>query len=529
MHTHGLGSQLALAARWAAGQSPRAETPGASFTHPTLTMQLLPRLTVLRWLTGASTLLLPVLVPTLVAAAIGATGTASAQSETLGPAAQGVIVNRVAELLEERYVFPEMAQQCADGLRGLVAQGELKEARSPEDLGSFLTEAIRKVSQDKHLLVRLRARPEGASPGQGKPVHPLRKRAQLAGRAAESNFGFERVERLDGNIGYLDLRYFANPPEAISTAAAAMDFLANTDALIFDMRQNGGGSPGMVHFLCSYLFTERIHLNSFYYREGDRTEDYFTLEGVPGRQRPDVPVFVLTSASTFSGAEEFSYNLSTQKRATLVGETTRGGAHPGNLFPINDQLEIFIPIGRAINPITGTNWEGVGVKPHVPVPADEALEAALELARPAGEAHRLAKAARWAEFEAAYDWAVLLDDEKQPEAAAAALKECLHGCRVGGLLDESGINLLGYDLLAQGRTGLAVAALGYNVATFPNSANAYDSFGEALRARGDRVGALKNYERALELDPKGRNAEAARAVVAELKAELAKGGEAKGR
>ena len=131
-----------------------------------------------------------------------------------------------------------------------------------------------------------------------------------------------------GNVGYLDLRYFAAPWVAQPTATAAMAVLANADALIFDLRHNQGGMPGMVQFLCPYLFVERTHLNSLYFREGDRTDEFWTHD-VPGRRMPDVPVFVLTSAATFSAAEEFCYDLRTRERATLVGEQTRGGANPG--------------------------------------------------------------------------------------------------------------------------------------------------------------------------------------------------------
>ena len=159
-----------------------------------------------------------------------------------------------------------------------------------------------------------------------------------------------------------------------------MNFLANADAIIFDMRQNGGGHPGLIQYICSYLFDAPTHLNSLYWRQGDRTEEFWTLDDVPGPKMPDVPVFVLTSSYTFSGAEEFSYNLQTRERATLVGETTGGGANPGGRMPVNQRFGIFIPTGRAINPITGTNWEGIGVVPDIAVDADEAYDTALAMA-----------------------------------------------------------------------------------------------------------------------------------------------------
>ncbi len=189
------------------------------------------------------------------------------------------------------------------------------------------------------------------------------------------------MERLPGNVGYLDIREFYNSSWGGDTAVAAMIFLANTNVLIVDLCKCRGGDPDMVTLISSYLFgEERVHLNSLYWREEDVTQQYWTLPYIPGKRFGDKPVYVLTSQDTFSGGEEFAYNLKTRHRAILVGETTAGGAHPGSTYRLHAHFEVFIPVGRAINPITGTNWEGGGVTPDISVPQEQAFKVAYNMA-----------------------------------------------------------------------------------------------------------------------------------------------------
>ncbi|MBL8220228.1 MAG: S41 family peptidase, partial [Bryobacterales bacterium] len=160
------------------------------------------------------------------------------------------------------------------------------------------------------------------------------------------------------------------------TAVAAMNLLANCDALIVDVRRNGGGDPAMVALLSSYLFDDVTHLNDLYFRPADSTRQWWTLPFVPGKKLAGKPVYVLTSNRTFSAAEEFTYNLKNLKRATIVGETTGGGAHPGGMSRVSTHFRAFIPTGRAINPVSKTNWEGTGVSPDVAVNQEAALKTA---------------------------------------------------------------------------------------------------------------------------------------------------------
>jgi C-terminal processing protease CtpA/Prc len=174
---------------------------------------------------------------------------------------------------------------------------------------------------------------------------------------------------------------FADPAVCGRTVAAAMDFVAHTDAVIFDLRDNGGGDPQMVALIATYLFDGKEHLNDLYDRKSDKTTQFWTQPSVPGTKVGGAkPVYVLTSSRTFSGAEEFSYDLKNLKRATIVGETTGGGAHPVRGMRVDDHFMVGVPFARAVNPVSKTDWEGTGVEPDVPAKAADALETAQKLA-----------------------------------------------------------------------------------------------------------------------------------------------------
>jgi len=284
---------------------------------------------------------------------------------TIDAAIRTEVIEGAIKALNDAYVFPEVAQKMEAALREITQRKEYDAISDAIQFADKLTSDLQAVSKDKHLRVVLsQASRFGMNQQQQREA------------AIKRNFGFEKAGRLNGNIGYLDLRGFEPAGLAGDTAAAAMNFLANADALIFDLRQNGGGSPDMVAFLTSYLLDKRTHLNSIYSRPADRTEEFWTREDVPGKKFGNKPVFVLTSNRTFSAAEEFTYNLQSLKRATIIGETTGGGAHPVQARPLGKLFTITVPFARSINPITKTNWEGTGVKPDVAVAADKALKVA---------------------------------------------------------------------------------------------------------------------------------------------------------
>jgi hypothetical protein len=281
------------------------------------------------------------------------------------------VINTVIAKLSEHYVFPEVGKTMAVEIAKRTKQGAYSKTDA-ESLAKLLTADIRGISHDKHLVVTFRPfrLPVGApGNGSGNP------------QPEAKNCAFDKVERLPNNIGYLKFDGFVGSDACADVRAAAMAFLAGVDALVFDLRDNGGGGGGdKGPDLLSYLFEQPTHFSDVWDRTTGQTTEAWTQTVVPEKRLGRVPVYVLTSHRTFSEAEYFAYNLQALKRATVVGEVTGGGSHLTNTERIDDRFDIRVPYGRPISPITKTDWEGTGVIPDIKVPAAEALDAALKQA-----------------------------------------------------------------------------------------------------------------------------------------------------
>ncbi len=285
------------------------------------------------------------------------------------------VIDSVTQTLNEIYVFPDVAKKMEKYLRSQYKKKAYKDITSLDQFTQKLTEDLQEISHDRHLWVRF-ASDELLARFQGDTLTDAAKQEELEQRRRD-NFCFKELKLLEGNVGYVDFRCFSDAIDAGPTAIAAMNFLAYTDAIIFGLRQNGGGSPSMIQLITSYFFPEPVFLNSFYVRKSDSTQQFWTQACVQGPRMSNVDLYVLTSNYTFSGAEEFTYNLKNMKRATIIGDTTGGGAHPIDVKPFpNLSIGMSLPFGRAVNPITGTNWEGTGIAPHICVPQEQALDVA---------------------------------------------------------------------------------------------------------------------------------------------------------
>jgi hypothetical protein len=305
---------------------------------------------------------------------------ASADAARIDGATRARVIEGALALLDRSYVFPDVAKRAGDSLRTRLGRGAYDPYTSGVGFAARLHDELREITRDKHVTLQYSVpAPPPAGPPPPAPT-PDQLHAQTVAKLEAGNCGFVKAEVLPGNIGYLRFDGFTDVTVCGPTASAAMTFLANTRALIVDLRENTGGSPAMVAYISSYLFSQRTHLNSLWNRNTGQTHEFWTIDDVPGRRfGGEKPVYVLTAARTFSGAEEFSYNLQSRKRAVIVGETTGGGAHPVASHRIDDRFTIGVPFARATNPITKTNWEGVGVEPDVKVPASEALATVLKL------------------------------------------------------------------------------------------------------------------------------------------------------
>ena len=275
------------------------------------------------------------------------------------------VVAALASSLRENYFDVRAAEVMATKIESRLAEGDYDAIDDAHSFAVRLEKDLHAISDDRHLLVTFCA-------GPAKPARPQH----------FDNHGFAHVELHDGNIGHVEILTLAGGPGARDAAAKAMARLSEAQALILDLRKNRGGAASMVDFLCSHLFETRTLLYTLERRSGEkRTEAWTSPEGLGHRFSEDVPVFVLVSGETFSAAEGLAYVLQQHGRAKIVGETTKGGAHPNMVRALPADFMTSIPFMRVVHPVSGGDWEGVGVRPDVQCASNDALTTALRLAR----------------------------------------------------------------------------------------------------------------------------------------------------
>lgn len=315
-------------------------------------------------------------IATVIALCVAGT---SAHAQAPSPSPR-VVVQAIADSLVGGYIYEATGRVFADSLRVLSSSGHF-DTLSGDSLATEVTSVLQRIGHDRHLGIRFEEAP--ATPP-GRPVRVRRRPTDAGGAATSSDparFGFARIERLPGNVGYIDLRGFSDDPSARRFADSLMATFAGVRALIIDLGENRGGGPEMVRLLSTYLFDRPTHLVSSIRRGMSEPAERWTLSQVRGSRLASVPVFILTSSTTISAAESFVFGLKAHDRITIVGEPTAGGGHFGDVVQLPGGFSMFLPRGRTYDPRTNKGWEATGIQPDVSVPYERALETALEMAR----------------------------------------------------------------------------------------------------------------------------------------------------
>lgn len=300
----------------------------------------------------------------------------AAMAQDINQQQRSALIDKVVIALDANFVYPAQLEGVATKLRAT----DFSKATTEDEFADALSERLQELVRNRHLRVLQDA---DGFPDMDRSERPMsdEERKKLYSQLAAGGFGIERVERLPGNIGYLKTKSFAPAKPSAQAVAQAMGSLADTDALIIDLRSNGGGSREGVALLASYLFDAPTRLNDLFVHQGNKTTETWTDKDVEGKRfGGSKPVYVLTSKETYSAAEDFIYALKNLKRAVVIGETTKGGASPAKLFWLDRNFAVLVPQETIISPITHTNWEGVGIAPDIAVPAADALQAALNAA-----------------------------------------------------------------------------------------------------------------------------------------------------
>ena len=412
------------------------------------------------------------------------------------------ILQKIDSLIDSKYVIADKAKKYADEFKTLYSSGVYESCATAEEFAERVRTDLIAITQDKHTNFRVIQASDVGEKVESNLHHPVRYyRLRM-----KEHTGFTKLEWIDGRIGYLELRRFNLLSEAKEMIGVAMKFLAGADAIIIDLRENGGGSGD---YLSSYFLPHPTQLTGAYYREGNDLQESWTSRTIEGERMLDVPLFLLTGKKTFSAAESFAYDMKVRRRATLVGDSTKGGAHDTEYFKIDDQFELYLSVGRGINPVTKTNWEGIGVIPDILVPASSALDTAIVLARAAAEQFGKGKEAQLKRavdaMQVHLGRAEKLYRERKDRPAKAALDSVFHIGKKSGLITEFFINVLAYNYFSGGNERILIAVLSKNIEFFPRSPSAYESLAYGCSSIGKRELALKYYRKALQLDPDNRS------------------------
>ena len=380
----------------------------------------------------------------------------NAQNKEISKKEKKEIIKVISNNLLETYVDLELAKKMSSKIISNRKTKKYKSITNPIQFSKVLTKDLQEVSKDLHLRVNYEPKKIAQKKRNLPEELKLKRQKIMMMRMASVNYGFTELKILNGNIGYLNLRMFADIKFAKDAATAAMNFLSNTNAIIIDLRENRGGVPNMMQLLSSYFTDAKpVLLSNFYERKTNSKTQIYTFESIDGKRMTNKPLYILTSNKTFSAAEAFTYTLKHYNKAIVVGEVTKGGANRTKRINLDANFSMSTPYIKAINPITNENWEGKGVQPDIKTDTKNA-------------------------FVIAYINAINKTVKRNKNRI---------------------LNKIGYEFLKDKAIDKAIIVFEKNVKMFPKDANSWDSLGEAYFMNRDKENSLKAYKKALELDP----------------------------
>ncbi len=394
------------------------------------------------------------------------------------------LIHKIADSLAHYYIDEEDAVEIGNFLKNRSYESAYDSINQPMEFAQFVTNDLRQYNGDKHL--SLRYMPPSDDFFVPFPVAPKR----------NSNYGISKVEILPENIGYLKINEFSfNDQEGTKAISSAVGMMQNTDALIIDVRDNPGGSARMISFLISHFFEgDPVHLTHIKQRYTNSSFDIYTERNIPGKKLPDLPIYVLVNENTGSAAEAFSYWLKNLERAKIIGTNTAGAGNMVSSRRIDNMFTLYVSTGEEVNPITKSNFEGVGVEPNVIISNDQdAFNVALNLALEDQQQKVTLHQSLTEELK--QQWSSI-----SPTTPIHEVLTILKSCHGNHLIGQDDINSIGYHFLTQWNDApKAEKIFELNVAFYPNEPNVYDSYGEALEANGKPDQAAINFTKAYRL------------------------------
>ena len=413
------------------------------------------------------------------------------------------VLEKVEKLSESKYVLPDKASIYAEEFRRLHESGHYSSIKTLKEFADQVSSDLVAITKDKHISFREIKSTTGADTPESSLRHPIR--YHLLG--IKENKGFSKIEWKDGNIGYLDLRRFYTYADVKDLVTALMKLLSNANAIIIDIRENGGGSGD---YLSSYFLEHPTQLTGWYSREDQYLTEQWTSDYIGIEPLTDIPLFLITSDRTFSAAESFAYDMKVRERAVIIGDSTKGGAHSVDLYNIDSQFEIYIPTVRAINPITGTNWEGSGVIPDIVVPAVNAFDTTLALAKKSASQYATKKAEELnmqvKQLQIYMDNAEKYYSNNDLEDGKIALDLFFDHAGKYHLVNEFFVDVLAYHYLSPRNEKILFAILEKKIELYPNSPSAFESLAFAYYKNNKKEPAIEYFKKVIELDPGNRNA-----------------------